>query len=139
MHARWDLLLEMGIPITGTPTELTLGQSAAMSWLCESLTLDHLASTFKARTLHLDFEDLIRLPDESLNRCAAFLNYPEPYPKWSQHALWQEYAKKPGVVYNSEIRSRILNASRKKYASEIRQGIDWISEIQDLRVANLLN
>ena len=138
-HSRWKRLQNLGCHLPGELDTLEVGQCAAMSWLCESLTLHKLASNHPSRTHSIDFDSLIRSPAQTLEQCAEFLNYPSPYPDWDRDPLWQQYAKKPGVSYNTLTRDKLLNASRQKHAAEIQQGIRWVLTLQDPQVADLLN
>lgn len=137
--SRWTRLQDLGCELPGALDTLEVGQCAAMSWLCESLTLHKLASHHPTRTHWIDFDGLIRSPAETLRQCAEFLNYPGPYPDWGRDPLWQQYAKKPGVSYNTLTRNRLLNASRQKHAAEIHKGIHWVLTLQDPKVTDLLN
>ncbi len=132
-------LTNLGIEYPENVETLSIGQSAAMSWLCESLTLERLAAAYPATTLGIDFDCLMKFPEEMLSRCADFLGYDHPHPDWIKTGLWQQYAKKPEVLYDSRMRDKLLNESRRKNASEIQAGIEWVEEIRDSRVSILLN
>jgi hypothetical protein len=132
-------LKNLGFEFPENAESLSIGQSTAMSWLCESLTLERLATAFPSTTLGIDFDSLIKSPEEVLLRCADFLGYDYPHPDWIETSLWQQYAKKPEVLYDSRTRDKLLNDSRRKYAKEIQAGIDWVENIQDSRVSILLN
>jgi hypothetical protein len=132
-------LTNLGIEYPESVETLSIGQSAAMSWLCESLTLEGLAAAYPATTLGIDFDCLMKFPEEMLSRCADFLGYDHPHPDWIKTGLWQQYAKKPEVLYDSRMRDKLLNESRRKNASEIQAGIEWVEEIRNSRVSVLLN
>jgi hypothetical protein len=138
-HSRWKRLNEMNCSLPGELESLSIGQCAAMSWLCESMTLHHLVLGHESRTLRIDFDSLMNSPKPTLDRCAEFLGYPRPYPTWDKNPLWQQYAKKPGVAYNAKTRTDLLEASRQKNAVEIEQGIRWVSNLRDPNVKYLLN
>lgn len=138
-QSRWKRLKEMDCHLPGELETLSIGPCAAMSWLCESMTLHHLALGYASRTLCIDFDSLMISPALNLNRCAEFLGYPRPYPSWDKDPLWEQYAKKPGVSYNANTRSCLLDASRQKNAFEIQEGLRWVSSLKDPNVESFLN
>jgi hypothetical protein len=135
--SRWLRLQKMQVNIEQPLETLSVGQIAAMSWLCEMLTLRTLAEEFETRCQTVRFDAILESPDEILNSILKFLELASPFPRWSELSMWQEYAKRPGLFYNREMRSMLLEQAERTYEVEIAEGISWIESIRDPRVSQL--
>jgi hypothetical protein len=136
---RWSRLERASIPCQLDFDSMSTGQVAAMSWLCEMLSLDMIHRRFPERCAWLRFEELLEKPEETLTRLAEFLGYSVPHPDWKDHPLWTQYAKRPGVFYDNHLRNRLLDNSYQRFEQEIHAGLAWIQAVQEPRVASLIN
>ncbi|MBU6172973.1 MAG: hypothetical protein KGQ60_04180 [Planctomycetes bacterium] len=136
---RFIRLERLGIRLPSNVESLSPGPLAAMSWLCEMLSLEVIHKRFPDRCHWLSFEQLLENPGEILTQVVEFLGYTEPHPAWEDHPLWTQYAKHPGVFYDSHLRMRLLVDSRKKFEHEIHKGLNWFEGLSEPRVAALGN
>lgn len=113
-------------------SELSAGESVAMSWLCEMLGLDAAARRFADRVLWIDFDAFLNSPEIWL---AAALRHigakdaSEAARRILAGPLMTEYAKAPGVPFDASTRARLLQRSEDKHRSEIRKGLDWLKRV----------
>lgn len=135
--SRWLRLQRMLVNSDQPLEALSVGQTAAMSWLCEMLTLEALAKEFETRCQTVRFDAILESPDEVLDSIGQFLELDPPFPRWSELPTWQEYAKRPGVFYNRDMRSVLLEQAERTYQTEIAEGMNWIESIPDPRVSQL--
>ena len=102
---RWKRLKDLHV-VEGQQFEiLSTGQLAAMSWLCEMLTLEAVAERFEDRCLRVRFDMLLKERSRVLNSIALFLCFDSPLPLWDKHTIRDQYANRPGRVHNSEMSS----------------------------------
>ena len=135
---RWQRLKALQV-VEGQQIEtLSTGQLAAMSWLCEMLTLEAVAERFEDRCLRVRFDMLLKEPSAMLDSIALFLGLAAPLPLWAQHPIWDQYAKRPGVFYNSEMRSLLLVQAERAFEEETNEGVRWIESLDHPRVSKLL-
>ena len=134
---RWNRLVDLGITINASPETLSPGQAAAMSWLCESLSLHAIHQRFPQRTMFLAFDELLTQPQEQLSRAADFLGFEPPYPVWIGHPIWGQYSKRPEVYYDSQMRTTLLTHAEQLFENDIQEGIEWLQSIPNLEVTGL--
>jgi hypothetical protein len=134
---RWNRLVDLGIAKNGTPETLSPGQAAAMSWLCETLSLQAIHRRFPERTTFLAFDELLNQPQEQLSRAVTFLGFAPPHPEWTGHPIWGQYSKRPDVFYDTQMRSTLLNHAERLFENDIQEGIEWVQSIPEVRAAGL--
>jgi hypothetical protein len=109
--------------------ELSPGELAAMSWLCESCTQREAAERFPDRVMTLDFDDFLADVGSSMLRVLGHFALPhdartasamETSPALTRYSKAPEYAYTPGV------RAEVLRDSRRDNREEIRKGMVWL-------------
>jgi hypothetical protein len=112
-------------PLSG----LSLGELAAMSWLCETSTQREAAERFPDRVMALDFDDFLANVGDAMVRVLAHLGLPHNDKIVSaieRSASLTRYSKAPEYEYSAGIRAEILREARRDHREEIRKGIAWL-------------
>ena len=114
-------------PLSG----LSLGELAAMSWLCETCTQCEAAKRFPDRVMALDFDDLLASVGGTMARALAHLALPHDDQIVSaigHSASLTRYSKAPEYEYSPSIRAEVLRESRRDHGEEIRRGMAWLED-----------
>jgi len=109
--------------------ELSPGELAAMSWLCESCTQRGVAERFPGRVMTLDFDDFLAGVGDSMLCVLAHLALPrndKTVSAMSASPALTRYSKAPEHTYTPELRAEILRDSRRDNREEIRKGMAWL-------------
>jgi hypothetical protein len=111
------------------PRPTTLGELAAMSWLAERITQADVAARFGARVLVLDFDAMLRSPEEALADTAALFALAATAEKMTaavRGPVMTRYSKAPEHGYSPALRTALLDEARGLYGAEIRQALAWL-------------
>ena len=114
-------------PLSG----LSLGELAAMSWLCETCTQREAVKHFSDRVMALDFEDFLAGVGSAMARVLVHLALPHDgriVSAIEHSASLTRYSKAPQYEYSPGIRAAILRESRRDHREEIRKGMAWLEE-----------
>jgi hypothetical protein len=114
-------------PLSG----LSLGELAAMSWLCESCTQREALERFPDRVMALDFDDFLARVGSLAAAAFAHLALPHDdriVSAVEHSASLMRYSKAPEYEYSPRIRVEVLRESRREYREEIRKGMAWLDE-----------
>jgi hypothetical protein len=110
---------------------LSLGELAAMSWLCESCTQRETADRFPERVMTLDFDDFLADVGNAMARLLSHFALPHDERMLSALAASSaltRYSKAPEYAYSPAIRAEILRDSRRDHREEIRKGMAWLEQ-----------
>jgi hypothetical protein len=107
--------------------ELSIGEAAAMAWLCESLSLAELARDYPGRTKRFDFDRFLADVPAGVDRVLGHLRRPERVASIDWRTIVGCYAKQPGVPYDAATRARLLEQSRLQHHEEIDRGLAWLA------------
>jgi hypothetical protein len=111
---------------------LSLPQLCALGWLAEQLRFTGLAKGEHAsRVLRVRFDALLQQPEPTLQRIAAHLGGPEDAVSAALASpAWGRYSKAQDHAYGSADRAFDLDESRRRHAPRIREGLDFVAELQ---------
>jgi hypothetical protein len=107
----------------------SVGETAALSWLAEQLTQEHLAHPWPTRTLRVDFDEMLAEPGMHLKAIFHHLGIEAPLALLedaASHPVMQQYSKNPDKAYSIAERAQRLRQSRRDHAEEIRRGLIWL-------------
>jgi hypothetical protein len=115
---------------------LSAGQMASLNWLLHAreMALAFDDAELAPRVISVRFEEYLRAPESKLTEIGAFLCQPDIDIGVAQvitEKMGRVNAKIPGIAYDASDRSAMLDASRRKYAKEIQDGLDWAHEVCD--------
>ena len=115
-----------------SPNALSLPQLCAMGWLAEQLRFSGLAQgRYASRVMRVRFDALLQQPEPTLLRIAAHLGWAEEaVPAVMASAAWGRYSKAQDHAYGSADRAFDLDESRRRYATHIREGLDFVALLQ---------
>jgi hypothetical protein len=112
--------------------QLSLGELAAASWLCEASAMADLAATHPDAVHALDFDDFLAAPGPHVLQAANHmgLGWTEP----DAHAalaspIMQRYSKAPEHQYGPDLRRQVLDDSRRRNAGEIAAGRAFVGRM----------
>jgi hypothetical protein len=107
-------------------SELSPGESAAMSWACEAATI----AAADSRRLHaVEFDAFLADPHRHLSALAAHAGLdaaPERLRAALAGPIMQVYSKDPSAPYSPADRRALLAQYRAAQASEIARGLAWL-------------
>jgi len=126
---RFTRLQECGVPMTGGPESLGVGEAAAAGWLCENLTLADLARRFPDRTTWLDFDRFLAAPAAGLAAALAAFGLTADPAAILAGGVMTRYAKRPEVAYDAAFRHRLLADARARLGDAIEAGLSWLDRI----------
>ncbi len=129
--ARLQRLQRRGLLSGLALSDLSPGESVAMSWLSEMVSLDAVSKKFPDRTQWLDFDQFLIQPETHLQDSFAHFGIQADVATLVTGTMMQRYAKKPEVKYDQSFRSNLLAASREKFSHEISRGLDWLKQAKD--------
>jgi hypothetical protein len=109
--------------------ELSHGELAAMSWLCESCTQREAVERFPDRVMTLDFDDFLADVGGSMLRVLG--HFALPHDARTASAMeaspaLMRYSKAPEYPYTPSVRAEVLRDSRRDNREEIRKGMVWL-------------
>lgn len=118
---------------------LSLGQLAAMSWLCETASacqaLDNAPKKGAIKTIN--FDNFLIAPQQQLTSLSQHFNIQineETISAVLASDVMRTYSKAPEHPYDTDLRRKILQDSMINYASEINNGIVWLKEMSSQHV-----
>ena len=129
--SRLTRLSALGRTVPEPLAALSPGETAAMSWLCERLTLDRLARAHPQRTLGIDFDRFLADMPGALDRVLDHLQLPAATAGLNWQRIVGEYSKRPGVPYDFAFRTALLERSKALHRQEIDRGLAWIVRHED--------
>ena len=105
--------------------QLSLGELAAASWLCEAFTMADLAANYPNRVLGMDLDQFLAEPQAQLLTAAEHMSL-----DWSADdaktalasPIMSQYSKAPEHAYGPGLRKQVLDDSRQRNADEISAG-----------------
>jgi hypothetical protein len=123
---------------------LSLGELAAMSWLCESWTQETALVQYPGKVIALDFDRFLAGVEECMGLVLSHFDLPHDARQLSLLArspALARYAKAPEYAYTPANRAEILNQSRRANRHEIHSGMLWLERIAqaDPAAAAVLN
>ncbi len=110
-----------------TPRDLSPGESVAMSWLAEMLSLSDAKAHFPERTFWLDFDSFLGQPHSHLHEVFLHFGVTTDVELLLSGPIMLRYAKKPEVGYDTAFRNRLLREAERKHAAEIERGLAWLN------------
>lgn len=126
---RYQRLARLAAPPPAPLSAMSVGETAALTWLVEALTQAELKQAFGDRVLRLDFDAFLSDPAASMRSvCAHFGLAPGEhyFAGVASSPVMQRYSKAPEHAYTPAFRAQILAQSRDINAVEIRKGMDWL-------------
>lgn len=128
---RMRRLISMIGPVRGPLCDLTLGEIAAMTWLCERLTQLDLLAAEPERAIGVDFEELLQDMPSGLARIAAHFGMAsdtQAIARLTSSPLHRKYSKATAQAFSVRDRAEILASSRQSNRTEILRGMSWIED-----------
>ncbi|MDZ7627187.1 MAG: hypothetical protein U5J99_02120 [Parvularculaceae bacterium] len=115
-----------------TPSLFSLseGQLAALVWASEAVSFA--AAPDQGRYMPLDFDRFLQAPESLLQIAGAHLGMPISEETARQVVSGPEmkrYSKAPQFEYSPGLRAQVLNEARRDHATEIRAGLNWLSDL----------
>ena len=110
----------------------TEGEWIAMSWLCEALCLDRVATRFGERVMWLDFDRFLAEPAEHLGILFSHFDPatgPPLAPTLIAGDLIRRYSKAPEHAYDDDLRRAVLAQAQNEHGPAIRAGMDWLQRV----------
>jgi hypothetical protein len=108
--------------------QFSAGECVAMSWLSEMFALHSAGARFPDRVLWMDFDRFLETPERELG--GALRHFGASAGDAAKSLLsgptMRQYAKAPAHAFDSHLRDQLLRQAEQQYASEIRNGIDWL-------------
>lgn len=126
---RCGRLEALGLALPAGVESLGAGQAAALSWLCESLSLAAVARGYPTRTTWLDFDRFLAAPAPGLATALAAFGLAGDPEAILAGDLMRRYAKRPAVAYDAAFRGRLLADARGRFAAEIEAGLAWLDDV----------
>jgi len=111
--------------------DLSWGELAAVSWICERLSLARLEHDFPEQVIPVDFDAFLATPEASLCRIGEHFGRrlePEAVQQALNTNIMRQYSKAPEHPYSPDIRRAVLAEARQTHAQEIRKGLRLAEE-----------
>jgi hypothetical protein len=108
------------------------GETAAMTWLCETLCLHTAAERHGARVLWLDFDRFLDAPAAGLDAAFAHLGAaiePGFVAGLVAGPLMRRYSKGPEHAYDANLRREVQAQAEREHGAEVRAGMDWLQRM----------
>ena len=113
----------------GWPEPRSIGETIAMSWVCEATALAAAAEAAGERALWFDFERYLAEPREMLAKALAHFGG-DPTEETVDAILAgperAHYSKAPEHAYDAALRTDLLDEARDRHADEIARGLAWL-------------
>ncbi len=112
--------------------DLSEGETAAMNWACEILSLADLAAEVGARAKWLDFDRFLAAPREGLATVLTHLRGEAPVAAVEAMLAspdFGRYAKDRRHAFDPAFRQRVLAAARREHGPQIEAGLAWLSAL----------
>jgi hypothetical protein len=112
-------------------SDMTEGETIAMSWISEMLSLVQSADLFPRRVMWLDFENYLLDPEAQLSASLKHLHGEAPpgdIAAMISSPVLGRYSKSPDFPYDAALRKKILGQAEKAHAFQIRQGMNWLTD-----------
>ena len=108
---------------------LRVGETVAMGWLCETLSLVEAVQADSAGVLTLSFDQFLADPRKLLARVFAHFDVvveESQIAKFLAGPEMKSYSKAPEFYYDSASRRALLDQARNQFSAEIRAGLLWL-------------
>jgi hypothetical protein len=113
-------------------SELGSPELGALAWLTSMWRLRLVDEHINDQIVMVDFQDFLDQPDEQLERLAGFIGLApgvakalvDRYPE-----VASSYSKNPDFKFNSDMRQKELQLSRKRWAKQIARGMEWAQQM----------
>jgi hypothetical protein len=128
-ESRWQRLILMGDMLVPPPT--STGETVAMSWLAEMLTLKRVAAQFPERLQWLNFDDYLIDPHRHLANVMAHYGLVADdgfIAATLAHPLASAYAKATVYKFDGDVRAGIIAKNTATHAIEIDRGLEWLAK-----------
>jgi hypothetical protein len=114
---------------------LSPGESVAMSWLSEMLSLATAKLRFPDRTLWVDFDNFLATREDTLRSIFKLLGVNAQVEPILTSSIMHRYAKKTEVAYDTAFRAKLLKQGNDRFADEIARGLAWLErdEVSQIR------
>lgn len=116
------------------------GEAAAMTWLCETLSLHVAAERHGVRVLWLDFDRFLGAPAAGLQAAFAHLGVaaePSFIEGLAAGPLMRRYSKGLEHAYDAELRREVQALAEREHGVEVRAGMDWLQRMANAHPAAL--
>lgn len=110
--------------------ELSEGRLAALAWLCEAVSIN--AVPENGRTMSIDFDVFLASPLTALKSAASHFGLRADDASAAAAISGPDmrtYSKAQEHQYSPALRHEVLNQAKRDYASEIADGLDWLSTL----------
>lgn len=114
-------------PGVGPLFSLSIGELAALTWLCE--TAEALSAVEQGTACAVDFDAFLATPIEGLAGACAALGLPvsvEACEAAVGSPIMSSYSKAPEQSYSPEIRLETIAAAHRQHRDEIQNGLRWL-------------
>lgn len=106
------------------------GEVAAMSWLCEMLSIQHACTQWGADLRWVDFDRFLEAPVRETASLARHLKLDwneETSETLARSGIFDRYSKSSdAIAFSAETRATILNEHKKEYAGQIAKANVWL-------------
>lgn len=120
--------------LAGCLADLSPGQTAAMNWLCEWLSLYQLHSSLPTRCLLVDFDDLLDRWDEGLAEIAHWVGLQDGIAQIDSSAFMSRYSKEPSLAFSPMKRRELTKQAQLSHAVETNKAFEWLLRFRDSRL-----
>jgi len=110
----------------------TEGETVAMSWLCEMLTLEQTAARHPGRILWIDFDRFLQAPVAGLAAVFAALGAqlaPRELESLAAAPIMRQYSKAPEHAYDAALRAEVLASADFEHGAEVRGAAAWLESV----------
>jgi hypothetical protein len=118
--------------------QMSLGETAALSWLVETWSESEALKAGGARIIRVDFDRFLGNIAEETERIVRHLGVAHDdqfASRAAQSPVLSHYAKAPEHAYTPQLRAQILADARTRHRDEIGKGLAWLQRVADANSA----
>jgi hypothetical protein len=112
--------------------QMTIGETAALAWLAETLSMHEALELCATRLVALDFDDFLADVGASMARIVRHLRVPVDTSALSaiaESATLKRYSKALEYEYSPRLRAQVLQDSWQRNHGEIKRGVAWLERL----------
>jgi len=129
---RMRRLQSFGVTPPSAFHQMSLGETAALSWLVETWSQANAMKAGGGRVIGVDFDRLLANITDEIARVVQHLGVPHD-PQFAsrmpQSPTLTRYAKAPEHAYTPQLRAQILADARTRHRDEISKGMSWLQRV----------